>query len=202
MISKQQLRFKRIFDFVFGIVLLPILIVPIIVCIVFATIETREFGIFSHIRIGQHGKPFRFYKIRTLNNSTHQLGNLKSKAGVYGNFMRNTRLDEFPQIFHVIFGTMSFVGPRPDVPGFADRLEGEDRIILMVKPGITGPATLKYQNEEQLLAKEVNPQNYNRAIIWKDKVKMNKDYVMNWSFYLDLKIIMKSMKSICIKKRK
>ena len=88
---------------------------------------------------------------------------------------------------------MSFVGPRPDIEGFADVLEGEDRIILEIKPGVTGPATIKYKNEEVLLSQQVDPENYNRTIIWKDKVEINKMYIKNWSFYLDLKYIIQSI---------
>jgi lipopolysaccharide/colanic/teichoic acid biosynthesis glycosyltransferase len=110
-----------------------------------------------------------------------------------GRFLRHYKLDELPQIFNVIIGEMSFVGPRPDIVGFADELRGEDRIVLKVKPGITGPATLKYRNEEDILSKQPNPENYNRTIIWKDKVEINKKYVQNWSFYLDLSFLIKSL---------
>jgi lipopolysaccharide/colanic/teichoic acid biosynthesis glycosyltransferase len=79
------------------------------------------------------------------------------------------------------------------VPGFADELTGEDRLILSVKPGITGPATLKYRDEEQLLALQDDPETYNRTIIWPDKVKINKNYVQNWSFYVDLSCLLKSL---------
>ncbi len=193
MISKQQLKFKRAFDFLFGILLLPILILPILFCVFFATIETGQFGIFVQRRVGQHGKQFNFYKIRTLKNELHQLGNLKKSAGMYGNFLRNTKLDELPQLFNVILGDMSFVGPRPDVLGFADALVGDDRIILIVKPGITGAATLKYKDEESILAQQLHPETYNMDVIWRDKVEINKAYVMNWSFSLDLKIIIKTI---------
>jgi lipopolysaccharide/colanic/teichoic acid biosynthesis glycosyltransferase len=87
---------------------------------------------------------------------------------------------------------MSFVGPRPDLQGFADELEGEDQIILRVKPGITGEATLKYRNEERVLERQKDPERYNRTVIWVDKVKINKNYVENYSFYLDLTLILKS----------
>lgn len=96
-------------------------------------------------------------------------------------------------MFHVLLGEISFVGPRPDVPGFADELTGDDRVILSIKPGITGPATLKYRNEEQLLALQDDPETYNRTIIWPDKVKINKNYVQNWSFYVDLNCLLKSL---------
>ena len=88
---------------------------------------------------------------------------------------------------------MSFVGPRPDLKGFADELKGEDRIVLLVKPGVTGPATLKYKDEERVLERQTNPEHYNRTIIWVDKVKINKKYVENYSFYLDLTLILKSI---------
>jgi lipopolysaccharide/colanic/teichoic acid biosynthesis glycosyltransferase len=88
---------------------------------------------------------------------------------------------------------MSFVGPRPDIQGFADVLEGDDHIILKVKPGITGPATLKYKDEEVLLSQQSDPETYNRTIIWVDKVEINKKYVLNWRFSLDLKYILQSL---------
>ena len=117
----------------------------------------------------------------------------KESATSFGKFLRRYKLDELPQLFNVIKGDMSFVGPRPDIEGFADVLEGEDRIILEIKPGVTGPATIKYKNEEVLLSQQVDPENYNRTIIWKDKVEINKMYIKNWSFYLDLKYIIQSI---------
>ena len=84
---------------------------------------------------------------------------------------------------------MSFVGPRPDVPGYADKLEGEDRRMLLLKPGITGPASLKYRNEEELLAKQENPQEYNDKVLFPDKVRLNIEYLDNWSFSNDIKFI-------------
>ena len=88
---------------------------------------------------------------------------------------------------------MSIVGPRPDVPGFADKLTGDDRVILSVSPGITGPATLKYKNEEEILAKRENPETYSRDVIWPDKVKINREYVENYSFFKDIYYIFKTI---------
>ena len=136
---------------------------------------------------------FNIFKIRTLKNEPHRLGSLDKSATSFGKFLRRYELDELPQLFNVIKGDMSFVGPRPDIEGFADVLEGEDRIILEIKPGVTGPATIKYKNEEVLLSQQVDPENYNRTIIWKDKVEINKMYIKNWSFYLDLKYIIQSI---------
>ena len=88
---------------------------------------------------------------------------------------------------------MSFVGPRPDVPGYADQLQGDDRRILQLRPGITGPASIKYRNEEELLAQQTDPKAYNDTVIWPDKVKINLDYLDNWSFFGDIKLIFKTL---------
>ncbi|WP_262708977.1 sugar transferase [Winogradskyella algicola] len=193
MITKKQLRTKRLFDVLLVLFLLPFLMVPIIVLIVIATIDTKKYGVFVQKRVGQHGKPFKIYKIRTLKEGTHRLGHLDKSATSFGKFLRKTKLDELPQLFNVLRGDMSFVGPRPDIQGFADELVGDDRIILLVKPGVTGEATLKYKDEEKVLERQKDPEHYNRTIIWVDKVKINKNYVKNYSFYLDLKLILKSI---------
>ncbi len=192
MITKTQQKTKRIFDVVLVLVLFPILIIPILVLVIAATIDTKKCGVFSQLRVGQHAKLFRIYKIRTLREEEHRLGHLEKSATSLGKYLRKTKLDELPQLYNVFIGDMSFVGPRPDIQGFADKLKGEDRIILKVKPGITGEATLKYKDEERVLERQKDPEHYNRTIIWVDKVKINKNYVKNYSFYLDLTLILKS----------
>ena len=193
MISKGQLKLKRIFDLCFSLILLPFLIFPIAIAIFLASLETKRFGIFTQKRIGQYGKPFCIYKIRTLKLNNKKNKDKHENVGVFGRLFRKSKLDELPQLWNIIIGDMSFVGPRPDLPGFADVLKGEDRIILEVKPGLTGPASIKYKNEESLLAKCKNAEDYNTRVIWPDKVKINKQYVLNWSFSLDLKIIVNSL---------
>jgi lipopolysaccharide/colanic/teichoic acid biosynthesis glycosyltransferase len=189
----RQKILKRLFDLLLAIVLLvPVSLLTIVLMLICAA-ETRTNGLYRQVRIGQYGQPFYMYKLRTLKNEPHYLGKLEQSATRSGQWMRAHKLDELPQLYHVLTGSMSFVGPRPDVPGFADRLEGADKIILSVKPGITGPATLKYKREEQLLALQDDPETYNRTIIWPDKVKINKNYVENWSFYLDLGCLIKSL---------
>ncbi len=180
------------FDLILSLFLLPFLFIPILLLVFVASIDTKQWGLFSQVRVGQQGRLFRIYKIRTLKRETHHLGQLERSATTFGSFLRQRKLDELPQIFNVIRGQMSFVGPRPDVVGFADVLKGDDRVVLKVKPGITGPATLKYKNEESILALQNDAENYNRTIIWPDKVKINKKYVQSWSFSLDLKLILKS----------
>ena len=106
-----------------------------------------------------------------------------------GRFLRRYKLDELPGLINVLLGQMSLVGPRPDVPGYADKLVGSDRVILKLRPGITGPASLKYANEEEILAMQKDPKAYNDKIIYPDKVRINMDYYNNQSIWLDIKII-------------
>ena len=193
MISTQQRRLKRGFDLVLSLVLVPLALVPILILVVIATLDTKAWGVFTQKRIGQYGEPFNIYKIRTLRNETHLTGQLHQSASGLGNFLRQSKLDELPQLLNVLKGDMGFVGPRPDIPGYADMLQGADRTILQIRPGITGPATIKYKDEDKLLAKQENPQYYNDHVIWRDKVQINKYYIENWSFCLDLRIIIKSL---------
>lgn len=154
-----------------------------ILLIVFITaIDTQSNGFFKQERIGQYGKPFLIYKLRTLHLQT-------SKISVWGKILRTSKLDETPQFLNLLKGEMTLVGPRPDVSGYADLLQGDDRIILTLKPGITGLASLKYRNEEQLLAQQSNPQHYNDEVIWPDKVRINKWYAHNRTFFMDVQII-------------
>ena len=188
-------RIKRCFDFfisLFGIILL---IIPLIILITLATISTGKFGLYSQERIGLNGKPFTMFKIRSLKGEENASGiTLENDERItsFGRFLRTYRLDELPQLLNVFDGSMSLVGPRPDIKGYADQLKGEDRLMLEVRPGITGPATLKYRNEEKVLSQQKDPETYNREIIWKDKVKINVNYVKNWTLKLDLKILFKT----------
>ena len=111
----------------------------------------------------------------------------------FGKWLRKTKLDEIVELVNVLKGEMSFVGPRPDVEGYADKLEGEDRKVLELRPGITGPASLKYINEEEILANVDNPQQYNDKVIFPDKVKINLDYYYNRTFWGDIRVILKTI---------
>lgn len=154
----------------------------------------RKNGLFKQIRIGKNGKPFIIYKFRTLKGEpSSNITTSNSPSSPWGRFLRKTHLDELPQLFNILIGDMSFVGPRPDVPGYADKLSGDDRIILTVRPGITGPAQIKYRNEEEILAQQQDPIRYNDEVIWKDKVAINKEYVKNWSLFKDLYYLWKTL---------
>ena len=184
---------KSIFDRTasfFGLVFLfPVLIVVGIL------IRTKMPGgpiIFKQRRVGQHGQLFTMYKFRSMTvghsgSSVSVKG--ESRITPLGAKLRKYKLDELPELWNVLIGDMSLVGPRPDVPGYADKLEGENRRMLLLKPGITGPASLKYRNEEEILAEQENPQKYNDAVLFPDKVQINIEYLDNWSFWNDIKII-------------
>ena len=150
-------------------------------------------AIFKQTRIGRHGKPFTMYKFRTM--TVNHSGSFVSVAGEsritpLGAVLRKYKIDELPELWNVLKADMSFVGPRPDVPGYADALTGDDREVLLLRPGITGPASLKYRNEEEILAAVDNPQIYNDTIIFPDKVRINRYYLHNYSFVSDIKMIL------------
>ena len=148
--------------------------------------------IFTQCRVGQHGRLFTMYKFRSMTvghggSSVSVAG--ESRITLLGAKLRKYKLDELPELWNVLVGDMSFVGPRPDVPGYADKLVSDDRRMLLLKPGITGPASLKYRNEEELLAEQDDPQKYNDEVLFPDKVRINIEYLDNWSFWYDIKII-------------
>ena len=197
MLSVSDQIQKRMFDIVLSIVGISLTWWLMLLAWITASIETKSNGLFMQTRIGRDGKPFKVFKIKTMKSVPDIQSTVTTSKDTRitksGAFFRKTKIDELPQLFNVLFGQMSFVGPRPDVPGFADRLEGDDRIILSVRPGITGPASLKYKNEEALLAKQQDPERYNREVIWPDKVEINKQYVKGWSLKKDIKYILQTV---------
>ena len=198
MLTKGQKFCKRSFDIIFSVLALVILWPLMLLAIIISTIETKQNGLFFQKRIGKDAKPFFIIKIRTMQTDQEDQNTITtaedSRITKVGTFFRRNKIDELPQLINVLLGNMSFVGPRPDVEGYADTLEGDDKIILSVKPGVTGPATLKYKDEEELLSQAENPQKYNDEVLWPDKVKINKEYVQNWSFSKDLSYIIRTFK--------
>lgn len=198
--------FKPIFDRTVALigllVLWPLLLV--IALLVKAKIGSPVF--FVQERIGKDGKPFRMYKFRTMredeNMSPVTMAG-ESRITPLGAKLRKYKLDELPELWNVLKGDMSFVGPRPDVPGYADRLQGDDREVLLLRPGITGPASLKYRNEEEMIAEYVAQAKtqgdsrseqeialwYNDNVIWPDKVRINCYYYRHYSFVKDIQMI-------------
>ncbi|WP_018949723.1 sugar transferase [Thioalkalivibrio sp. ALMg11] len=189
-LSTGQAALKRGFDVFGAAVGLALTFWLIALAWLAATVDTRANGFFTQQRVGRNGRVFRVIKIRTMRvgtglDTTVTTGH-DPRITPLGRLFRRAKIDELPQLINVLLGQMSFVGPRPDVPGYADALEGEDRVILTVRPGITGPATLKYRDEETLLAGVDDPERYNREVIFPDKVRINREYVQQWSLRKDL----------------
>lgn len=183
--TKQQKNTKRIFDILTSFLGLIFLGPLICFFILLSRLIFRENGLFKQKRIGIEGVEFIIYKIKSIHSNNKKLSK-------YGQFIRQSKIDELPQLYNVIKGEMSIVGPRPDIKGFADMLTGSNRIILSVKPGITGPASIQFKNEEKLLQNQLNPELYNLKTIWPQKVKLNRDYVEQYTLRKDLFYIYKT----------
>lgn len=183
--------FDRAVSFIGLLIIWPILVV---VYILIKVKMNRGPAFFTQKRVGKNGRLFTMYKFRTMINSTNKTWSSISVVGEsritpFGAKLRKYKIDELPELWNVLIGDMSFVGPRPDVPGYADALTGEDREVLKLRPGITGPASLKYRNEEDILAEVADPQKYNDEVIFPDKVRINRYYLHHYSFLMDLKMI-------------
>ncbi|MBR4563251.1 MAG: sugar transferase [Paludibacteraceae bacterium] len=183
---------KYIFDHLMALMGLLFLWPVLLVVAILIKIRMPGPVFFVQQRVGKGGKLFPCHKFRSM--SVNHNGSSVSVAGEsritpLGAKLRKYKLDELPELWDVLIGNMSFVGPRPDVPGYADKLQGDDRIILSLRPGITGPATLKYRNEEELLATVSDPVRYNDEVIYPDKVRLNRYYAEHYSFAEDIKMI-------------
>ena len=202
---------KFLFDRITAFIGLVVLALPLMVIAIMVKRSVKgEPAIFKQTRVGKEGKLFQIHKFRTMTNEK-EISNIaypnRARVTPLGAKLRRHKLDELPELWDVLVGNMSFVGPRPDVPGYADRLQGDDRVVLKMRPGITGPATLKYRNEEQLIEAYVKQaladgdmrsedeiaQWYNDEVIYPDKVRINVAYYQNYSFFNDIKIIFQTL---------
>ena len=186
----MKFLFDRLASFFGLLIIWPVLIIVTIL------IKIKMPGgpvFFTQERVGRNGKLFTMYKFRSMTVS-HSGSSIsvagESRITPFGAKLRKYKIDELPELWNVLIGDMSFVGPRPDVPGYADMLKGEDRDILKLRPGITGPASLKYRNEEELLSHVDDPIKYNNEVIFPDKVRINLYYLHNYSFWTDIKLIL------------
>ena len=197
MLRQDQKVLKRGLDIIVSILGLCLIGWIILICIFIARIETKKSGLFRQKRVGRYGKLFEVIKLRSMKDivgvSTTVTTDHDPRITASGRFFRKTKLDEIPQLINVLKGDMSIVGPRPDVPGYADVLEGNERIILNIRPGITGPASIFYKNEEELLALQDDPEEYNRNVIWPSKVNINMEYIENYRLYKDLYYMFKTV---------
>lgn len=188
---------KRLFDISLSLIGLLFFWWLILLAYVAASIDTGKNGFFCQLRVGRDSTLFKVIKIRTMREvpsfDTVVTTSHDPRITRLGRILRKTKIDELPQLINVFLGQMSFVGPRPDVPGFADKLVGPDRIILTIRPGITGPATLKYCKEEELLALQTDPEQYNLEVIFPDKVRINREYIEHYRFWNDIKYILQTV---------
>lgn len=173
------------FDIVFSLLGICILFPFLILSYLLISIDTQSNGLFTQRRIGQYGRLFTIFKFKTIHPRTRHISSL-------GAFFRKYKIDELPQLFNVLIGQMSIVGPRPDVAGYYDTLQGEEKLLLQLKPGITSLAALKYKDEDQLLQQQDDALIYNDKIIFPDKVKMNMEYYHHQGIITDLQIITKT----------
>ncbi len=185
--------FDRIMSLVGLIVLSPVLLV---VAILIRVKMPDGPVLFKQERVGKGGKPFTIYKFRSM--SVAHGGATISVAGEsritpLGAKLRRYKLDELPQLWNVFIGDMSFVGPRPDVQEWIDKLNDEEREVLSLRPGITGPASLKYNHEEELLQQAENSLAYYEEVIFPDKNRINLEYLHNWSFWRDIQYIFQTI---------
>lgn len=197
---------KYLFDRIFSLLGLIILSPVMLVVAVLIRVKMGSPVLFKQERVGKDGKLFTIFKFRTMEEgqdefSISMVGDQRILP--LGIKLRKYKLDELPQLWNVLKGKMSFVGPRPDVPGYADLLQGNDREMLKLRPGITGPASLKYRNEEDLIAdyvKQAKAQGdtrperdialwYNDNVLWPDKVRINCYYASHYSFLKDIEMI-------------
>ena len=207
---------KIVFDKVVSLV--GLIILSPVLLIVALLIKWKMPGpiLFCQQRVGRYGRIFTVYKFRTMtvkaeasvasrnSEATSIASQEQSRITPLGEKLRRYKLDELPELWNVLKGDMSFVGPRPDVPGYADQLQGEDREVLLLRPGITGPASLKYRNEEDILEAVdealqkgrsglpigiTTVQEYNDNVIYPDKVRLNRYYLHHYSFIKDIQMI-------------
>lgn len=192
---------KRLFDIVFSMVLL-LLLSPLFIIIIIAVIMDSKGGaFFGQIRVGKNEKPFRLLKFRTMRPNSESSGQITvgardNRITRVGYSLRKYKLDELPQLFNVLIGEMSMVGPRPEVPKYVALYSVEQKRVLSIKPGITDYASLEYFEESELLAKSSNPEKTYIEEVMPKKLELNLQYVNNHSFNDDMKIILKTIQRI------
>lgn len=196
--SKFNSILKRIFDF-FASLLGIIVLSPILVAVSIAIkLDSKGNILFLQKRVGKDGVPFNIYKFRTMVTDAEKLGKQitvgkDSRITKTGAFLRKYKIDELPQLFNVLKGDMSLVGPRPEVPKYVELYTEEEKKVLTVRPGITDLASLRYKDENEILGKVENPEEYYINVIMKDKLKLNLEYIEKSNLFFDISLIIKTV---------
>lgn len=196
--KKFNILIKRLFDFLVSFIGIIILSPILIIIAISIKIDSRGKVLFLQKRVGQHGKIFNIYKFRTMVTDAEKLGKQitvgkDKRITRVGSFLRKYKLDELPQLFNVLKGEMSFVGPRPEVPNYVRLYNEMEKKVLSVKPGITDFASIKYRNENEILGKVSNPEEYYINVIMKNKLELNLRYIDKNNIFLDIKIILETL---------
>lgn len=192
---------KRTFDILFSSIGLLMLLPVFLVMALWIKADSEGPVFYRQVRVGMHGKLFRIFKFRSMRLGSDKasqitIGERDSRITRSGIIIRKYKLDELPQLINVFIGDMSFVGPRPEVPKYVDLYTEAQRHVLDVRPGITDMASIKYINENELLGKANNPEDYYIHTIMPDKLSINLEYVKNNSFMDDVTIIFKTLSKI------
>jgi lipopolysaccharide/colanic/teichoic acid biosynthesis glycosyltransferase len=190
------MRFKRVFDIAASLLAMLVLFPLVLLTSIGILLTMPGPVLFRQKRIGYKGQVFTIYKFRSMRVNKLKVSitlSSDNRITTFGRFMRHTKLDELPQLWNILIGDMSVVGPRPDVPGYSDQLIGEDQLIWTVRPGLSGLDSVTYPDEESILDQQENPQKYYDEVLWPEKVKINVWYVKHRTFLLDMKIIFKTL---------
>lgn len=189
---------KRIFDFLVSLVGIIILSPIFIIVSIAIKIDSRGSILFLQKRVGKDGKEFNIYKFRTMVTDAEKLGKQitignDSRITKVGAFLRKFKIDELPQLFNVLLGDMSLVGPRPEVPKYVALYNNEQKKVLSIRPGITDMASLRYKDENDILGKVDNPEEYYINVIMKDKLSLNLEYIEKSNVFFDIYLIVKTI---------
>jgi len=209
LISKKKISliFKRLFDVVCSILILIILFIPILIISIAIKMDSEGSVFYRQERVTKYGKKFKIFKFRTMVSNADKIGSLvtiKSDTRItrVGKFLRKYRLDEFPQIFNIILGDMSFVGTRPEVTKYVDRYSDYMYATLLLPAGLTSYASINYKNEDEIISEHINSENNIDDVyieyVLPDKMKYNIEYIEKFSFFYDLKIMFKTFISVFI----
>lgn len=192
---------KRFFDIIASgcglLVLSPIFLIMAI----WIKLDSKGPVFYRQVRVGRHNKDFRIFKFRSMRvgadkGSLVTIGGRDPRITRSGYFIRKYKLDEFPQLINVFKGEMSLVGPRPEVRHYVDYWTSEQMHVLDVRPGITDPASIKFRNENELMEKVENPEDYYINVIMQEKIRLYLEYVQNVSFWHDIRLVLQTFKVI------
>ncbi|SHK32618.1 Sugar transferase involved in LPS biosynthesis (colanic, teichoic acid) [Anaerobranca californiensis DSM 14826] len=196
--KKMQLILKRVFDIIFSLLGLTVLLPIFLVISIVIKVDSKGPVFFRQVRVGKNGKEFRILKFRTMVVDADKKGmqitvGKDSRITKSGYVLRKFKLDELPQLINVLFGDMSFVGPRPEVPKYVALYDENQKSVLKVKPGITDIASIEYRDENTLLGESDNPEKTYIEEVMPTKLKLNMEYIRNISIVNDVKLIFKTI---------